>query len=126
MYAVAKIKGRITEFIKKLVILEFGNSTNDNFNLSRAGTGGSNLPDISAEFSKANHGRGSVSMARWFVASRGKALAIATLGFSFGEAILPMTVAFLLSFLYWRSIWVAAAVVSLITIPILIKLLKHS
>ena len=42
---------------------------------------------------------GSVSMARWFVASRGKALAIATLGFSFGEAILPMTVAFFLSFL---------------------------
>lgn len=67
---------------------------------------------------------GSVSMARWFVASRGKALAIATLGFSFGEAILPMTVAFFLSFLYWRSIWVAAAIVSLITIPILINLLK--
>ena len=29
-----------------------------------AGTGGSNLPDIPAEFSDANHGRGAVSMAR--------------------------------------------------------------
>ena len=41
-----------------------GNSTNDKFNMSRAGTGGSNLPDIPAEFSDANHGRGAVSMAR--------------------------------------------------------------
>jgi MFS family permease len=39
---------------------------------------------------------GSVAMVRWFISSRGKALAIATLGFSFGEAVLPMTVAFLL------------------------------
>ena len=44
--------------------VEFGKWINDNFNLSRAGTGGSNLPDIPAEFSKANHGRGTVSMAR--------------------------------------------------------------
>ena len=44
--------------------VEFGNSTNDKFNMSRAGTGGSNLPDIPAEFSDANHGRGAVSMAR--------------------------------------------------------------
>ena len=32
--------------------------------MSRAGTGGSNLPDIPAEFSDANHSRGAVSMAR--------------------------------------------------------------
>ena len=44
--------------------VEFGNSSNDNFNLSRAGTGGSKLPDIEAEFSSENHGRGAVSMAR--------------------------------------------------------------
>ena len=67
---------------------------------------------------------GSVAMVRWFIASRGKALAIATLGFSFGEAVLPMTVAFLLGVFYWKSIWVAAAIASLITIPILYNLLK--
>ena len=44
--------------------VEFGNSSNDKFNLGRAGTGGSNLPDIEAEFSDANHGRGTLSMAR--------------------------------------------------------------
>ena len=44
--------------------VEFGNSTKDNFNLSRAGTGGSNLSDIEAEFSSENHGRGTLSMAR--------------------------------------------------------------
>ena len=44
--------------------VEFGNSSNDKFNLSRAGTGGSSMPDIEAEFSNINHGRGAVSMAR--------------------------------------------------------------
>ena len=54
----------IEGFMAQTGDVEFGNSTNDNFNLSRAGTGGSKLPDIPAEFSKANHKRGSVSMAR--------------------------------------------------------------
>ena len=67
---------------------------------------------------------GSVSMARWFVASRGKALAIATLGFSFGEAVLPMTVAMLLTIIYWKYVWIIAAIITLLTIPILLKLLK--
>ena len=39
----------IKGFMAQTGDVEFGNSTNDNFNLSRAGTGGSNLPDISAE-----------------------------------------------------------------------------
>ena len=44
--------------------VEFGNSSKDSYNISRAGTGGSSLPDIEAEFSNTNHGRGAVSMAR--------------------------------------------------------------
>ena len=36
----------------------------DNFNLGRAGTGGSDLPDLPAEFSKLPHGRGSLGAAR--------------------------------------------------------------
>jgi len=54
----------IEGFMAQTGDVEFGNSTNDNYNLSRAGTGGSKLPDIEAEFSDANHGRGALSMAR--------------------------------------------------------------
>ena len=54
----------IEGFMAQTGDVEFGNSSNDSYNLSRAGTGGSSLPDIKAEFSKANHGRGAVSMAR--------------------------------------------------------------
>ena len=54
----------IDGFMAQTGDVEFGNSSNDNFNLSRAGTGGSKLPDIQAEFSSENHGRGAVSMAR--------------------------------------------------------------
>ncbi len=54
----------IEGFMAQTGDVEFGNSSNDNYNLSRAGTGGSSLPDIEAEFSNINHGRGAVSMAR--------------------------------------------------------------
>ena len=54
----------IDGFMAQTGDVEFGNSSNEKFNLSRAGTGGSNLSDIQAEFSDANHGRGAVSMAR--------------------------------------------------------------
>ncbi len=40
-----------------------GNMENG-FNLSRAGTGGSNLPDVPAEFSKLPHDRGTLGAAR--------------------------------------------------------------
>ena len=36
----------------------------DDFNLRRAGTGGSKLPDLAAEFSKIPHDRGSIGAAR--------------------------------------------------------------
>ena len=54
----------IEGFMAQTGDVEYGNSSKDSFNLSRAGTGGSSLPDIDAEFSDANHGRGAVSMAR--------------------------------------------------------------
>ena len=54
----------IDGFMAQTGDVEFGNSSNDKFNMSRAGTGGSNLPNIPAEFSDANHGRGALSMAR--------------------------------------------------------------
>lgn len=66
-----------------------------------------------------------VAMARWFVATRGRALAIAGLGFSFGEAILPIAVVSVLSAETWRSIWIIAACVALAGIPTLIWLLSQ-
>ena len=54
----------IDGFMAQTGDVEFGNSSNDKFNMSRAGTGGSNLPNIPAEFCDANHGRGALSMAR--------------------------------------------------------------
>ena len=44
--------------------VKFGNSNNPDFNLSLAGTGGSNLPDLKAEFTDIAHTRGVLSAAR--------------------------------------------------------------
>ena len=54
----------IDGFMAQTGDVAYGNSSNDNYNISRAGTGGSNLPNIKAEFSNATHSRGAVSMAR--------------------------------------------------------------
>ena len=42
----------------------FGNSSNNDFDLNKAGMGGSKLPDLPAEFNDLPHERGTVSMAR--------------------------------------------------------------
>ncbi len=44
--------------------VKFGNSNSKEFNLSLAGTGGSELPDLKAEFSDIPHDRGILSAAR--------------------------------------------------------------
>ena len=44
--------------------VQFGNSTNENYDLAKAGTGGSDLPDLKAEFSNIAHEKGILSMAR--------------------------------------------------------------
>lgn len=69
------------------------------------------------------HHISTVAMARWFTVARGKALAIATLGFSFGEALLPLTFAALMLWLPWRGLWILSAVVALALIPVLRHLL---
>ncbi len=66
-----------------------------------------------------------VAMARWFVAARGRALAIATLGFSVGEAILPLTFVSLMAFVDWRLLWVVAALLALLGVPVLWRLLRQ-
>jgi len=54
----------IDGFMAQTGDVEFGNSNSDNFNLRRAGTGGSDLPDLKAEFNDLPHVRGTLSMAR--------------------------------------------------------------
>ncbi len=65
-----------------------------------------------------------VAMARWYVAARGKAIAIASLGFSLGEACLPLVFVALLTTTHWRNLWLVAAACSILVIPILLVLLK--
>ncbi len=66
-----------------------------------------------------------VAMARWFVATRGRALSIATLGFSVGEAVLPILFVSLLVLFDWRILWVVCGVVCLAGAPLLIRLLRE-
>ena len=54
----------IEGFMAQTGDVQFGNSNNENFDLGRVGTGGSNLPDLKAEFSDLPHERGTLSMAR--------------------------------------------------------------
>ena len=54
----------IDGFMAQTGDVQFGNSSNSNFDINRAGTGGSELPDLKAEFSDIPHERGTVSMAR--------------------------------------------------------------
>ena len=44
--------------------VKFGNSSSPDFNISLAGTGGSDLPNLKAEFSNTSHERGTLSAAR--------------------------------------------------------------
>jgi len=54
----------IDGFMAQTGDVQFGNSSSEKFNLVRAGTGGSDLPDLNQEFSNAPHERGTLSMAR--------------------------------------------------------------
>ena len=54
----------IEGFMAQTGDVKFGNSNNENFNLSLAGTGGSELPNLKAEFSDVAHTRGILSAAR--------------------------------------------------------------
>ena len=44
--------------------VKFGNTNSKNFDLRRAGMGGSDLPDLKSEFNNLPHERGTLSMAR--------------------------------------------------------------
>ncbi|SLN56509.1 Major Facilitator Superfamily protein [Roseivivax jejudonensis] len=66
-----------------------------------------------------------VSMSRWFVAARGRALSVAGLGVTAGQAILPVIFVALLPVLDWRWHWVLAAGLALCGVPLLLWLLRE-
>ncbi|MBY5987184.1 MFS transporter [Roseovarius atlanticus] len=65
-----------------------------------------------------------VAMSRWFIATRGKALSIATLGFALGEALLPLVFVALLAVYDWHMLWIASALIALCGVPIIYRLLR--
>ena len=65
------------------------------------------------------------AMGRWYVASRGRAVSIATLGHQFGEGTLPTVFVFVLAYVGWRSTWlIAAALIVLVGMPVIYQLMK--
>ena len=54
----------IDGFMAQTGDVKFGNSNSPDYNLDLAGTGGSDLPDLKAEFSDTAHNKGVLSMAR--------------------------------------------------------------
>ncbi|MEO3414708.1 MFS transporter [Roseovarius sp. CAU 1744] len=66
-----------------------------------------------------------VAMSRWFIATRGKALSIATLGFAVGEALLPLIFVALMLIYDWRVLWILAAGIAALGIPVLLVLLRR-
>ncbi len=54
----------IEDFMVQTGDVQFGNSNLQSYDLKRAGTGGSNYPDLKAEFNDLPHERGTLSMAR--------------------------------------------------------------
>ena len=54
----------IDGFMAQTGDVEYGNSNLETYDIQRAGTGGSEYPDLKAEFSNIPHERGTLSMAR--------------------------------------------------------------
>jgi MFS family permease len=66
------------------------------------------------------------AMARWFVATRGRALALTNLGYPLGEVLLPLPVLLIMGWIGWRGSWgVAAAVILFALVPLLLWLLAQ-
>jgi len=60
----------------------------------------------------------STAISRYFERRRGKALSYIWFGMSVGEFLLPILVVYLLSFVYWRDLWIQTSIIILIFLPI--------
>ena len=66
----------------------------------------------------------SVAIGRWFGQNKGKATSISVLGFSLGEAIFPIIMTFIISFVGWKFSWSFGGVLLLLILPFIVILLK--
>lgn len=64
-----------------------------------------------------------VSVGRWFRAQRGRAVSVVSMGYSLGEAVLPLIFVLLMGWLGWRGAWGVAAAALLLYIPLVRVLL---
>ncbi len=60
------------------------------------------------------------AMGRYFITMRGKALSISSLGYTFGEAILPVTITALITATGWRYGWVGVSIFIAFALPAII------
>ncbi|MDT8343247.1 MAG: MFS transporter [Thermohalobaculum sp.] len=64
------------------------------------------------------------AMARWFRANRGRAVAVAVLGYPIGEALLPPLTVPLVAAVGWRGGWlIAAGIVLVVLLPVVLRLM---
>ena len=59
------------------------------------------------------------AISRFFEKRRGKALSVVFLGMSLGEFILPVLIVYLLSFIYWRDLWIIISVIIILALPLI-------
>ncbi|MDJ0943179.1 MAG: MFS transporter [Kiloniellales bacterium] len=66
------------------------------------------------------------AMGRWYNAQRGRAIAIAAMGFPAGEALFPIVAVGLALWIGWRETWVVTAgALLLVALPLAFALLRH-
>ncbi|WP_298840856.1 MFS transporter [uncultured Roseobacter sp.] len=68
---------------------------------------------------------GAVAMSRWFTATRGRAISLASMGFAAGQAVLPIIFVGLMLTLDWRWLWIVAALCVVAAIPLMQGLLRQ-
>lgn len=67
------------------------------------------------------------AMARWFTRFRGRAISLAALGFTVGEAMLPFGLTLAIASAGWRNVWIATGlIVVAFVVPLLLHLLRNA
>jgi MFS family permease len=66
------------------------------------------------------------AMARWFVATRGRAMALTNLGYPMGEVLMPLPALVIMGLIGWRMSWgLVAVIILLVLVPTLLLLLAQ-
>jgi len=60
----------------------------------------------------------STAVSRYFEKKRGKALSYIWFGMSLGEFLLPILIVYLLTFIYWRDLWLQTSILILLILPL--------